>query len=78
MRLRPRHIFKALSAGLTWLVSTASLSAQAPESPIFYIREYRVSGFTKLSPLEVQETVYPFLGPARGAEDVERARLALE
>ncbi len=59
----------------------AQPSVAAPgsaENPVFYVREYRVGGATKLSPLEIQEIVYPYLGPARTADDVEKARLALE
>ncbi len=44
----------------------------------FYIREYRVEGARRLKNLEVEEAVYPFLGPARTPEDVEQARVALE
>lgn len=53
-------------------------TAQPAENPVFYIQEYRVKGVTKISSLEVEEAVYPYLGPARTADDVERARLALE
>ena len=53
-----------------------TLSAQ--ELPVFYIREYRVSGSTRLSRLEVERAVYPYLGPGRGVGDVEAARAALE
>lgn len=67
------------TAALASIVALISPLAAAPEeNPIFYIREYRVSGSTKLSTTEIQETVYPFLGPARTADDVEKARLALE
>lgn len=51
---------------------------QSPSGGSIYIREYRVRGAHKLSPLEIQETVYPFLGPGRTATDVEDARAALE
>src|SRR6516164_2433225 len=34
-----------------------------------FIREYRVRGAHLLSPTEIEEAVYPFLGPKRGAED---------
>ena len=50
----------------------------SPENPIFYIQEYRVKGATKISNLEVEESVYPYLGPARTADDVEKARQSLE
>jgi hemolysin activation/secretion protein len=43
-----------------------------------FIREYRVRGAHLLPQIEIEEAVYPFLGPKRGAEDVEQARLALE
>ena len=44
----------------------------------FYIREYRVQGAHKLTKPEIEEAVYPYLGPGRTAEDVERARATLE
>ena len=55
---------------------TAKGSAPA-EKPI-YIQEYRVKGVHMLSNLEVEQAVYPFLGPGRTREDVEKARQALE
>lgn len=47
------------------------------EEPI-YIREYRVQGAKTLPRMEVEEAVYPFLGPERTPADVEQARAALE
>ena len=44
----------------------------------FDIDEYRVTGADLLPQIEVEEAVYPFLGPNRSAEDVEKARAALE
>ena len=55
----------------------ATVQAPAPE-PTLYIREYRVNGVHKLTNLEVGQAVYPFLGPERTREDVEKARQALE
>ncbi len=52
------------------------LSAQ--EITSFYIREYRVEGAKRLKNLEVEEAVYPFLGPGRSPTDVDQARAALE
>ncbi len=52
--------------------------AEAQDQALIYIREYRVTGATLLSPAEIGETVYPFLGPGRTADDVEQARAALE
>jgi hemolysin activation/secretion protein len=43
-----------------------------------FIQEYRVKGAHHLSRMEVEDAVYPFLGPARTAGDIEAARGALE
>lgn len=45
---------------------------------MFYVREYRVKGVHLLSGAEVEKAVYPFLGPERTPDDVEKARAALE
>lgn len=53
----------------------------AEESPLvgsFYVQEYSVIGANTLNEAEVSDAVYPFLGPARTADDVEKARAALE
>ena len=60
----------------TEVAAAPSLESQGM-GPLF-IREYRVSGAKKLGKGEVEEAVYPFLGPGRGPEDVEQARAALE
>jgi hemolysin activation/secretion protein len=52
--------------------------ALAQEITSFYVREYRVEGARRLKNLEVEEAVYPFLGPGRSPDDVELARVALE
>jgi hemolysin activation/secretion protein len=43
-----------------------------------YIRQYRVEGAHLLSRQEIEEAVYPYLGPERGPNDVDQARAALE
>lgn len=53
-------------------------SAGAPAQPSLFIREYRVQGAKRLTALEVERAVYPYLGPARNEQDVEQARAALE
>jgi hemolysin activation/secretion protein len=50
---------------------------QAQVLPEFYIKEYRVTGAHHLTPVDIQNAVYPFLGPGRTAQDVEGARAAL-
>lgn len=61
---------------LAALAPAPALAQRAPES--LDIAEYRVEGVAALSPAVVERTVYPYLGPARGAGDVEAARAALE
>jgi hemolysin activation/secretion protein len=53
---------------------------QAPPAPTdtLFIKEYRVLGTKQLPSIEVEEAVYPYLGPGRTPEDVEHARAALE
>lgn len=49
----------------------------APEAR-FDIDEFRVEGSDNLPQIEVEAAVYPFLGPNRSAQDVEKARAAVE
>jgi hemolysin activation/secretion protein len=44
----------------------------------FDIDEYRVEGADSLPQIDVEAAVYPFLGPGRTADDIEKARVALE
>jgi hemolysin activation/secretion protein len=44
----------------------------------FDIFQYRIEGADRMPQIEVEEAVYPFLGPGRTAADVEKARAALE
>jgi hemolysin activation/secretion protein len=86
---RAFQFFWAVTASL--FVTVASTVAQQTPTPStgsrqdsgqnerqIYIQEYRVEGSHKLTPLEVEEAVYPYLGPGRTTEDVEHARAALE
>ncbi|NJM36660.1 MAG: ShlB/FhaC/HecB family hemolysin secretion/activation protein, partial [Akkermansiaceae bacterium] len=71
--------FGCKSAALICLyLGVASPVLSAQEITSFYIREYRVEGAKRLKKLEVEEAVYPFLGPGRTPADVEQARAALE
>jgi len=62
--------------------SPASVKGAPPAKPAavqyFDIDEYRVDGADTLQQIEVEEAVYPFLGPHRSSQDVEKARAALE
>lgn len=73
-----RALFLGLAtAGCAFAQDPGTVAPSIPE-PLFYIQEYRVAGATKISSLEVEEAVYPYLGPGRSAGDVEKARMALE
>jgi len=49
-----------------------------PQTGPLFIKQYRVLGAHRLSKIEIERAVYPFLGPGRGPQDVEQARAALE
>ena len=69
----------AVRALVAWLgLAAVGPVLTAQEVASFYIREYRVEGARRLKNLEVEEAVYPFLGPARTPDDVDKARAALE
>ncbi len=58
----------------------ASAPAQKPAAPLqrFDIDDFAVQGADKLPQVEIEEAIYPFLGPGKTSEDVEKARAALE
>jgi len=63
--------------------ASAPPEAAAPESAAraarpFFIQEYRVEGVQAVGRAEIEDAVYPFLGPGRTVDDVERARAAVE
>ncbi len=55
-----------------------SSALAAPPKLHFELDEIRVEGSTVLPQEVVEQTVYPFVGPDRTTDDVERARAALE
>ena len=60
------------------LLFTASLSAVAQANAAFDVFEYTVEGNTVLAEIEIERAVYPWLGPGKSVDDVEKARAALE
>ncbi len=52
--------------------------APAQPAPRFEIDQFAVEGADALRQFDVETAVYPFLGPSRTAQDVEKARAALE
>ncbi|WP_080507340.1 ShlB/FhaC/HecB family hemolysin secretion/activation protein [Rhodopseudomonas palustris] len=57
---------------------TSSKAAASGTTSRFDIDEYRVEGAENLPQIEVESAVYPYLGPGRTSDDVEKARAALE
>jgi hemolysin activation/secretion protein len=53
-------------------------AATKPAPRTIDINEFRVDGASQLSAVDVEEALYPYLGPRRVLEDVEAARAALE
>jgi hemolysin activation/secretion protein len=61
------------------LVLVARATAVTPVAePTMAIREFRVQGVKQVPRLDLEEAVYPFLGPGRTASHVELARAAVE
>ena len=55
----------------------AASTAPASPGPTVELDEIRVDGNTTLPPGDIEQAVYPFLGPNKTAVDVEHARAAL-
>src|ERR1700722_14089833 len=53
------------------------MTSEASSKRIF-IQEYQIKGAHQLTRIEIEEAVYPYLGPGRTRDDVEKARSALE
>lgn len=78
-----------LLAAVSWLLPVSAkaqvvaaprslANASDPASTTFDFNEVRVEGNSILSEREIDEAIYPFLGPNRTAAQVEQARAALE
>lgn len=76
MILLPPFFFPLSRLALGLGLALALAVVGAASTPV-RIEEYRVKGVTLLKPEEIEDAVYPFLGPARDPEDVERARIAI-
>lgn len=68
----------AAADGASGEATAAAAGRVAPAQDRFDVWEYRVAGNTVLTPVAIEEAVYPFLGPQRSLADVETARAALE
>ena len=80
-----------LAAGLLWLSGTAiadeAATPQTPpakdaevteKKPLFNIFDFQIDGNTILDDESLERAVYPYLGPDKTVEDVEKARASLE
>ncbi|MBB5048286.1 hemolysin activation/secretion protein [Rhodopseudomonas rhenobacensis] len=71
----------AAASGAAAAAQPADPSAAAPKPATvqrFDIDDFAIQGADTLPQIEIEEAVYPFLGPNRSADDVEKARAALE
>jgi len=76
----PSRQAEAKSAKAAGDKPAAEAAPAAPAAPLqrFDIDDFAVQGADKLPQIDVEEAIYPFLGPGRTADDVEKARAALE
>jgi hemolysin activation/secretion protein len=68
----------AAADGVAPAAAPPAAPARAVPPRTLDVAEYRIEGSTVLPQAEVEAALYPFLGPGRTLEDVERARAALE
>jgi hemolysin activation/secretion protein len=83
-----RHVQPAARASAAPGAPHAGAAAGKPETkaaqpklaPVqrFEIDQFAVEGADSIAQIDVETAVYPYLGPARTAQDVEKARAALE
>jgi hemolysin activation/secretion protein len=73
---------QAGTAGSPSSKTTPAPAAVAPQKPAaiqrFDIDDFAVQGADTLPEIDIEEAIYPFLGPNRTSDDVEKARAALE
>lgn len=67
-------------SGSAWAQEAgAGAPSEAASAPrVVDINEYFVEGNTVLSDAQIEEAVYPYLGPGKSLDDVEKARAALQ
>lgn len=71
--------FAFIAVCIVWHSATMACGLEAAaDSPAFDIWEYEVAGNTRLDQIEIEKRVYPFLGPRRTVEDIDKACLALQ
>ena len=79
VRAPARKALLCLSAAALTFAEAPAAPAQKPvATQRFDIDDFAVQGAETLPQIEIEEALYPFLGPNRTADDVEKARAALE
>jgi hemolysin activation/secretion protein len=68
----------AKSSGTVKTNATEPAAAATAAPARFDIDEFRIEGADSLPQIEIEAAVYPFLGPSRTSEDVDKARAAVE
>ncbi|WKA26129.1 ShlB/FhaC/HecB family hemolysin secretion/activation protein [Bradyrhizobium roseum] len=72
---------QAASSGASKPAEPSPPAAQKPAAAAvqrFDIHDFAIQGAETLPQIEIEEAIYPFLGPNKTADDVEKARAALE
>jgi hemolysin activation/secretion protein len=81
MGAEPAYGAKPATAGRAPIAvdpSSPTQKAAAVAAQRFDIDDFAVQGAETLPQIEIEEAIYPFLGPNKTADDVEKARAALE
>ena len=73
-----RPLVACMFAGLLQLVAPINASAQDAPKTGFDIFEYQVQGVSRLSDMDIEKAVEPFLGLGKSFADVDAARANLE
>jgi hemolysin activation/secretion protein len=74
----PCAVLAAVTAPSALAAPPQAAPTAKPPSDLFDLNEIRVDGDTVLPQEQVEETVYPYLGPGKTPADVEQARKALQ
>lgn len=82
----PAHAAKVSAAGAPKTnnpsapPASEAAAAQKPAAAVqrFDIDDFAIQGAETLPQIDIEEAVYPYLGPNKSADDVEKARTALE
>jgi len=73
-----QRLFLSTSILFCGVASITFAVESVPETAPLFIKQYRVVGAHRLTKIEIERAVYPYLGPGRGPQDIEQARSALE